>query len=404
MDGVREADLCGACGGVVGSISKKVVALRELLSGALVNRSRLVLLVAMTLSLNAGDLSGIVQGPDGKPIPRAVVAATPELPNALSDAQHAARVTHTDEQGHFLLQDLPAGAYGATATAAGVGSAFLGKLAVPAQGSIRDLVFNLSPGSTFEGKLLIQGGTQLEGVQVFAVRVSHDAGDIFYGLVEGGRYRLSLAPGVYILLASSSGYEASPVSVHVPGMPSTQDLHLYPEKGSEPTLSDELVTMAAADQEIRTRVNQHPDDKTLMATWGKEDAQREARLIEIVKIFGWPTLHLVGSRGASAAWLLTQHASAPFLKACLPAMKQAAERGELPWGDVALSIDRDRIYDGMKQIYGSQFRRNSKGEWEEYPIEDVAHVDERRRAMGLQPFAENKAGILQKYASSAKAK
>lgn len=353
--------------------------------------------------LMGGDIEGVVKGPDGKAVAGAMVAATPEAPNALSDGQRAAQVVRSDEQGRFHLKDLPAGAYGATATAPGLSGAFIGHLAVPADGALKDIVFILPQGgTTFEGRVIAPGAKLPAGVQVYALRESQDAGDIFYADLEGDHYRLTMGEGRYTFVVSAPGWDSPSKIRSAPSVSPRWDLHLFPEKGSDPSLADELAAMAHADQDVRNRATLHPDDKAIHDEWVKVDAMNAARLQEIVKARGWPTAALVGPKAVFAAWLMAQHASAPFLKRCLPDMKAAAERGELDGGVVALSIDRDLMYDGKKQLYGSQFRKDGKGGWVPDPIEDEAHVDERRAALGLDPLAQYAARINRMYAPAAK--
>nr|WP_307729854.1 DUF6624 domain-containing protein [Duganella sp. sic0402] len=105
---------------------------------------------------------------------------------------------------------------------------------------------------------------------------------------------------------------------------------------------------------------------------------------------------MVGKRGVFSAWLLIQHASPDLLKQCLPGMAAAADRGELPWSEVALSIDRDLMYDGKPQRYVSQFVTGADGKSAMYQVEDEAHLDERRAQAGLGTIAEYKALMLSK--------
>ena len=44
--------------------------------------------------------------------------------------------------------------------------------------------------------------------------------------------------------------------------------------------------------------------------------------------------------------------------------------------------------EGKPQIYGTQFTFAADGHLVLHPIEDAEHVDERRRAVGLPPMAE----------------
>jgi hypothetical protein len=52
--------------------------------------------------------------------------------------------------------------------------------------------------------------------------------------------------------------------------------------------------------------------------------------------------------------------------------------------------DRILMKEGRKQIYGTQVYSGPEtgGKLQLYPIEDEAHVDERRAAVGMPPLAE----------------
>jgi hypothetical protein len=109
---------------------------------------------------------------------------------------------------------------------------------------------------------------------------------------------------------------------------------------------------------------------------------------EIIAKHGWPGKSLVGKPGADAAWLLVQHADTDrdFQELCLKKMKEMPQ-GEVEGRHIAYLTDRILIGRGKKQVYGTQ------GKWENgkivaSPIEDEAHVDDRRKAVGLEPLAE----------------
>lgn len=120
------------------------------------------------------------------------------------------------------------------------------------------------------------------------------------------------------------------------------------------------------------------------------DERRADRLREIIDAHGWPGPGLVGQEGSAAAWLISQHAvSRPeLMRRCLALLEPLAEEGIAPRSEVALLLDRIRTLEGKPQIYGSQFVWNERGELVPQPIEDEAHVDERRAAAGLEPLAD----------------
>jgi hypothetical protein len=111
---------------------------------------------------------------------------------------------------------------------------------------------------------------------------------------------------------------------------------------------------------------------------------------------------MVGAEGASAAWLLVQHASASgdFQRRCLELMKPLVDEGEASAVELAFLTDRVRTSAGRPQVYGTQFHPTESG-LEPFPIEDPEHVDERRAALGLEPLAEYKAQLLEAYGMSA---
>jgi hypothetical protein len=152
-------------------------------------------------------------------------------------------------------------------------------------------------------------------------------------------------------------------------------------------LSDELIAIGTEDQEIRNRWIKDQTNQSLKDEMAAIDARHVARLREIIKQYGWPGKSMVGTKAANDAWLVAQHGGKEFLHETLPLMKDAVDKGELPGASYALSVDRTRIQDGLKQIYGSQF--DTKGDkCEPQPIEDPEHVDERRKEVGLDSLAD----------------
>jgi hypothetical protein len=114
---------------------------------------------------------------------------------------------------------------------------------------------------------------------------------------------------------------------------------------------------------------------------------------------GWPGRSLVGEDGAEAAWLIAQHAIAEpdVQRQALKLMREAAEQGETQLWQVAMLEDRIRLFEGRRQLYGTQFDWDENGEMSPYPeIEDESEVDERRQAVGLVRLEED---IRQKRAA-----
>jgi VWFA-related protein len=72
----------------------------------------------------------------------------------------------------------------------------------------------------------------------------------------------------------------------------------------------------------------------------------------------------------------------------LPVVIAAVKQGEGEKRQVADLVDRMRVDSGMKQLFGTQVRV-ANGFLVLTPIEDEAHVDDRRKQFGMSPLAEH---------------
>ncbi len=207
------------------------------------------------------------------------------------------------------------------------------------------------------------------------------------GSVQNGRYRIALPDGVDVRLQlAAPGWEAAPKYIWRPISGQALDMLLYPAQVPEPELAAELIRMGELDQTIRKSMPGASDE----ASWARmlaEDKLREKRLARIIADKGWPRISQVGHQAANSAWLIAQHGSPAFLERCLPLMQAAADQHEMALSSLALSIDRVLTQKGQPQRYGSQSRVSEAGTIV-YPIEDSARLNERRAAMGLEPYAQ----------------
>ena len=155
-------------------------------------------------------------------------------------------------------------------------------------------------------------------------------------------------------------------------------------------LRSELIEMDEHDQTVRAELaadgslfdGYHP----VMAAVHDSNA---ARLRAIIEKHGWPTERLVGTDGANAAHRIAQHSinHPDFMRECRKLLDEASAKGEVPRWQFAYIDDRIRVYEGLPQRYGTQWRGGPDG-LEPYPIENPSQVDERRSALGLPPLAE----------------
>ncbi len=169
---------------------------------------------------------------------------------------------------------------------------------------------------------------------------------------------------------------------------------------TQPGLSAELKEMAARDQKARMGWIGNPADAAKTAAVTSIDATNLARLKPIIAKFGFPTLAMVGREGVQAAWLLTQHADTDvaFQKHVLTLIQARASDDVRP-GDIAMLSDRIRVHEGKPQRFGSNFDLKTM---RPTPIEDPAHVDERRAQAHLMPMADYSCEIKQAYGAMKK--
>jgi Family of unknown function (DUF6624) len=161
------------------------------------------------------------------------------------------------------------------------------------------------------------------------------------------------------------------------------------------TLRNELVQMDEHDQAVRAEL---AADGSLFQGYHPRMAAvhdaNAARLRAIIRENGWPTEHIVGADGARAAWRIAQHSinHPDFMRECRTLLDQASAKGEVPRSQFAYIDDRIRVYEGLPQRYGTQWRGGPNG-LEPYPLEDSIKVDEWRAELGLPSLAEMRATV-----------
>ena len=114
----------------------------------------------------------------------------------------------------------------------------------------------------------------------------------------------------------------------------------------------------------------------------------------------WPGVRTVGEDGAHAAWLIAQLGDRGLQERALEHLEVAVDFGDAPPAHHAFLLDRVRMATGRPQVYGSQMVLAEDGDLAPWPIEDPAHVDERRAHVGLGPLAAHTAQLREQRARS----
>jgi hypothetical protein len=160
------------------------------------------------------------------------------------------------------------------------------------------------------------------------------------------------------------------------------------------TLRTELLEIYKTDQDRAFS----PTDKDFMERWTKQNKIDSINLIRVSKILdsiGFPGKTMVGDTAYLATFYVIQHSNLKNQEKYLPLFQKAAEQNEIEWKYVVMMIDRAKVYNHEKQIYGTQLRFikdpktgniTDKSEFE--PIEDEKNANKRRQVVGLGPIEE----------------
>ncbi len=167
------------------------------------------------------------------------------------------------------------------------------------------------------------------------------------------------------------------------------NIHKY-DHVADADLADELDDIHISDQKYRMRLDGvahgSAQEKALWDTMNKYDAANLKRINQLLDTRGWLSRSQIGPRGVTTVFLVLQHADSATQAKYMPMMRKAVGAGELSKQDFALYEDRLLLRQGKKQIYGSQVQCR-KDSCYVLPLEDPMHVDERRKAVGLEPLA-----------------
>ena len=142
-----------------------------------------------------------------------------------------------------------------------------------------------------------------------------------------------------------------------------------------------------ADQEARHLLKSDMDQASAWSIIHKVDSANLIALERLIGERGFPTLSKSGYKCCDYAALIAQHSPPEFLHWFLKQAQAAADSGDFIPRWIAYLTDRDLDHQGKPQIYGTQgFEQN--GLTGLYLIEDVEHLNERRRSVDMGPIED----------------
>jgi hypothetical protein len=170
--------------------------------------------------------------------------------------------------------------------------------------------------------------------------------------------------------------------------------------GTDAALRDQLLKMGKEDQAIRGFANGKQTSvmtKEMLQKLPATDARLTARLQQIVKDNGWPTIALVGIDASNAAMLVLTHTTDhAWQRQLLPQLQALADANKIDGSGLALVIDKELVAEGKFQRYGSQFKFIN-GAMSMYAVEDPSTLDQRRAKALLPPIDVYKQLLSQMY-------
>jgi len=353
---------------------------------------------------SAAHLAGRVNDADGRPAPGALVVASSETDVRNADGSTRRWIAHSDAAGRFAFDGFPAGRCHVTATADG-GRA--GLAAGPCRADKDDATLEttivLQPQPAHVGGHLVRAPKAMASPDDVALFARMPTGEddtvlVVYGVhVAGDAWAVDLPTGAWMAKAVTPDGESRMAQFALPARQTPVELNMASVRGSHPELTRELHAMVAKDQDVRNRMIASgrfgAKDNAPMA---RVDRANLARLKQIIRLHGWPTADLVGIDGMGDVWLLAQHATPAFIAEALPHLEAAADRGEIGRASLALTIDRNLVYQHKPQVYGSQGTLKD-GHFVLDAVQDPEHLDERRAQVGLGPIADYQALIEKDY-------
>jgi hypothetical protein len=157
------------------------------------------------------------------------------------------------------------------------------------------------------------------------------------------------------------------------------------------SLEKGLLDMEARDLSVRNELAASGElfDGNYHARMEEVHRANASRLRQIISVFGWPGLTLVGARGCNAAWRIAMHAigEPDFMRQCRDLIQVATQNGDAPRWQFAFIDDRIRVFEGEPQRYSTQLRAGPKG-FTPHVLEDDSRVNSMRMQAGLPPIAQ----------------
>ncbi len=220
-----------------------------------------------------------------------------------------------------------------------------------------------------------------------------EAAMIWNGPLQSAPDAASWSAAMAPLRAQLAAFDAFIASTSTPPAP--------PGSKPDPRV-DELRARVAREQAMRgalTDPSWTRDLPPLAASWwmgayslryGVMDCPNTEWLRRQLAQIGWFDIPTYGEEADGTAWLIVQHADrSPEFQREVLALLQGLPKEKTSQRHVAYLWDRVARAQGKPQRYGTQGSCEPDGSWKPFEVEDPAHLDERRVALGMTPIDEH---------------
>ncbi|GAA4315640.1 hypothetical protein GCM10023183_36410 [Nibribacter koreensis] len=160
----------------------------------------------------------------------------------------------------------------------------------------------------------------------------------------------------------------------------------------------ELEQILDADQGVRQKMSsvKEEDMNAFFKEMQQVDSVNQGKVLKILQQYGWLPQSKIGEKAAEGIFFVIQHAPLKVIETYFPQMKRLAQAGEANKTLAAMMEDRLLMFQGKKQIYGTQATsmQSPDGKNRIWPIENPEKVNERRKAAGFTNTVEENAQRL----------
>jgi hypothetical protein len=167
------------------------------------------------------------------------------------------------------------------------------------------------------------------------------------------------------------------------------------------SFANSLDSIMALDQGIRKQFmkaiqGNEKIDPSLYGDMNRIDSSNQAWVIDKLQKYGWPEKSKIGENAARAVFLVIQHAELPDIETYYPQLKALADKDEARPDHAAMMLDRMLMYQGKKQVYGTQAsgQLRQDGSWVIWPVENPESINERRKKVGFTDTVEETAASM----------